>query len=153
MSGMTQTRSLSACLVVACATLASGCGSTEEAAAPGAECGTKMVTYHDGSEPTRRLILVPPAPKLKAVALAPHEVEFSWAFEKLPGRCRPASVLLSVLNDPPYTPSTDLVRVTGKRGTHRMQLADFIPPPREALASALGGRGQRSRTVRALIER
>jgi hypothetical protein len=112
-----------------------------------------MVTYHDGSKPTRRPILTPPTPDVKAVAVGSHEVEFTWSFEKLPRGCRPAIVALTIHNDLPYTPMTELVPVTGRQGTHRMTLPDFIPRPDKALVSALGSRGQRSGMVRVSIER
>ena len=106
-----------------------------------------IATFHDGSLPTKRPILVPPSPGLEAHAISAHVVEFKWSFRSLPAKCRPASILLSVLNQSPYTPTTQQVRVRATRGTHRIRVADFIPMGREAAASALGTRGQRSKVV------
>jgi hypothetical protein len=121
--------------------------------APGSGCGTVIATFHDGSLPTKRPILVPPAPGLEARAVSARVVEFKWSFRSLPAKCRPVWILLSVLNARPYTPTTVHVPVRGTNGTHRVKVAVFIPMAREAAASAVGARGQRSKLVRVPIAR
>jgi hypothetical protein len=112
-----------------------------------------MATFHDGSKPTKRPILVPPAPKLAAEAKSAHVVRFTWSFASLPDECRPAQVLLTVANEPPYTPWTVRVPVKAASGTSEVRLPEFIPPAEYALASAQGIRGGRSPVVRVRIAR
>jgi hypothetical protein len=121
--------------------------------APGTGCGTVIATFHDGSLPTKRPILVPPSPGLEARAVSAHVVEFKWSFRTLPAKCRPVGILLAVLNARPYTPTTAYVPVRATSGKQRVKVADFIPMAREAAASAVGARGQRSKLVRVRIAR
>ncbi len=122
-------------------------------AAPGNGCGTVIATFHDGSAPAKRPILVPPSPGLEAHAVSAHVVELKWSFKSLPANCRSVGILLSVMNDRPYTPTTVYLRVVATSDTHRIRVANFIPMAREAAATAVGARGQRSKLVRVRIVR
>ena len=141
-------------VLLAAATVALVSGAARSGAAPASTgCTTVMVTYHDGRVPARRPALAPPAPRVRATAPSRHTVRFTWSFSSLPARCRPAGVLLSVVNPKPYTPSTEFVAVRAKSGTYVMELPEFIPPASEGLASAVMRSGRRSKTVRFPIAR
>jgi hypothetical protein len=143
-----------AVLIAGAALVAAFAASTSRGgAATESGCGTMIATFHDGSTPTKRPILVPPSPRLEARALSAHVVEFKWSFRSLPAKCRPVGILLAVLNARPYTPTTAYVPVRRTSGTHRVKVADFIPMAREAAASAVGARNQRSKLVRVRIAR
>jgi hypothetical protein len=144
---------LTVLIAVAALVAAFAASTSRGGAAPGSGCGTAIATFHDGSTPTKRPILVPPSPGLSARAVAAHVVEFKWSFRSLPAKCRPVWIALSVLNASPYTPTTAYVRVRATSGTHKVKVADFIPMAREAAASAVGARNEHSKLVRVRITR
>jgi hypothetical protein len=144
-------RIICACAVLNIAFLLAAFEASAGRVPPGAGCGSVTATFHDGSKPTRRPVVVPPAPGLEAQRVSPHVVRLKWSFRSLPAKCRPVKVLLSVVNEPPYTPWTERVPVRAKAGTHTIKLPDFIPPADYALASAEGSRGERSEVVRVRI--
>ena len=122
---------------------------------PSPSCERQHATYHDGSQPARRLIVVPPAPGLRAVAVTDHTTRLEWSFLDLPADCRPVTVLLSVRNgtDPGATPTTKQIDVRGLSGSTEITYPDFLPSPDVAAASAYSKQPHRSRTVSVLIER
>jgi hypothetical protein len=128
---------------------------TEHEVTPSPTCERMMATFHDGSTPTRRPIVVPPEPGLRAVALTKRKVRLEWSFQSLPDDCRPTRVALSVVanSDADATPTTVDAEVNGKQGTKEITYPDFLPPPDVALASAYTREGYRSRTVSVLISR
>jgi hypothetical protein len=128
---------------------------TVKQVAPSASCERMMATFHDGSKPTRRPIIVPPAPGLRAAAVSTRTVRLAWSFATLPDDCRPEFVLLSVVAqaDLKATPTNKDVPVNGKSGVAEITYPDFLDPPDVAHASAVTREGVRSRTVTVLIRR
>lgn len=122
---------------------------------PSRTCERALATFHDGSEPTRRPIVIPPAPGLHAVAITKRTTRLEWSFRDLPADCRPVAVLVSVRSgsDPRATPTTRRVPVRGVSGRTEITYPDFLPPPDVAIASAYSGQGRGSRTVSVLIRR
>lgn len=123
--------------------------------APSPSCERVLATFHDGSNPARRPIVVPPAPGLRAQAISERTVRIEWWFESLPEDCRPQFLLLSIRagKDVGATPTTKQFPATGPRGSAEITYPDFLPPPDIALASALTDQGRRSRTVTVLVSR
>lgn len=122
---------------------------------PSPTCERELATYHDGSKPTRRPVVIPPMPGLQAVAITRHTTRLEWSFRDLPADCRPVVIRVSVDNgsDPGATPTTKEVRVRGLAGSAEITYPDFLPSPNVALASAYSEEGHRSRTVSVLIRR
>jgi hypothetical protein len=124
----------------------------EPEAEPSPTCERVQATFHDGSRPVRRPIVVPPAPGLRARAVAPRRTRLEWWFDELPRDCRPSGVLFSVTTTG-GTPTNLLVAVTAAKGSAIIEYPDFLPVPETALASAHTVTGRRSRTVRVAIDR
>jgi hypothetical protein len=124
-------------------------------AASSASCERTLATFHDGSRPPRRPVVIPPAPGLRARALSEREILIEWSFRDLPADCRPDSALLAIVanDDPGATPTTRRVAVADDSGSARVTYPDFLPPPDVAHASASTGEGLSSRTVSVLIRR
>jgi hypothetical protein len=118
-------------------------------------CERMMATFHDGSTPTKRPIVVPPRPGLRAKAISSNEVELAWSFEGLSSDCRPTQLLLSVTASEHVgaTPTTRTIDVTTASGTTPIVYPDFLPPPDVAMASSLSADGHRSRLARVLVSR
>lgn len=123
---------------------------TEEQQPPSATCERMLATYHDGSKPTRRPVVVPPAPGLRAQAVTPRRIRLEWWFQSLPADCRPASVLLSVTTTG-GTPTNETAEVAATSGSVEIEYPDFLPPPETAIASSYTHDGKRSRTVKVAI--
>lgn len=128
---------------------------TSYEADPSPSCERAIATFHDGSQPTKRPVVIPPAPGLRAVAVTEHTTRLEWSFRELPDDCRPVELLVSVVaaGDPSATPTTQSVRITGVAGTTEIVYPDFLPPPDVAHASAYSREGHRSRTVSVLVRR
>jgi hypothetical protein len=122
---------------------------------PSASCERQIATFHDGSRPTRRPIVVPPVPGLRAFAVTKHRTRLEWSFRDLPDDCRPAEIHLSVVagRHPGATPTTERVAMSAVTGSREITYPDFLPPPDVAHASAYSRDGHRSRTVSVLIRR
>jgi hypothetical protein len=114
-----------------------------------------MATFHDGSRPTRRPIVVPPAPGLRANAVTEHRTRLEWSFRDLPDACRPTAIRLSVVagRHPGATPTSQEVAIRAVTGSTEVTYPDFLPAPDVARASAYSRDGHRSRTVSVLIRR
>lgn len=127
----------------------------EESVAPSRTCERELATFHDGSEPARRTIVVPPAPGLRAVAVTRRVTRLEWSFEDLPADCRPVTLAVSVVarGRRGATPTTQRVKVHGRAGTVDVEYPKFLPPPNVAVASAYSLDGRRSRTVSVAIRR
>jgi hypothetical protein len=122
---------------------------------PSPTCEREFATFHDGSRPTRRPVVIPPRVGLQALAISKRTTRLEWSFHALPADCRPVTVLVSVRNgsDPRATPTTKQVPVHGLTGSTEISYPDFLPPPDVASASAYSLQGRRSRTVSVLIRR
>jgi hypothetical protein len=122
---------------------------------PTPTCERMMATFHDGSTPARRPVVVPPRPGLRAKAVSSHEVELTWWFESLPSECRPKQLLLSVTagDHVGATPTTKEIAVADLSGAMRIVYPEFLPPPDVAMASSLSADGHHSRLARVLISR
>ncbi len=122
---------------------------------PSPTCERALATYHDGSKPTRRAIVIPPAPGLRSVALTERTTRVDWSFRALPADCRPVAIVVSVhsTTHPRATPTTERVDVDGVSGSTRITYPEFLPPPDVAAASVYSAAGGRSRTVSVRIER
>lgn len=122
---------------------------------PSPTCERALATFHDGSQPARRPIVIPPAPGLRAVAVTEHTTRVEWWFRDLPADCRPVAILVAVRNgtDPRATPTTKQVEVQGVTGSTEITYPDFLPPPDVANASAYSREGHSSRTMTVLIKR
>jgi hypothetical protein len=110
---------------------------------PSPTCERQLATFHDGKDPARRPVVIPPAPGLRAVAITKYTTRLEWSFRDLPADCRPVSVLVSVKNGshPGATPTTERVRVDGTTGRTEISYPDFLPPPNVAIASTTRGEG------------
>jgi hypothetical protein len=122
---------------------------------PSASCEREMATFHDGSRPTRRPIVVPPAPGLRAIAVTEHRTRLEWSFRDLPDDCRPVVIRLSVVagKHPGATPTNQEVPISAVTGSTQITYPDFLPSPDVAHASSYSRDGHRSRTVSVLIRR
>jgi hypothetical protein len=122
---------------------------------PSPTCEAAMATFHDGSKPAKRAIVIPPAPGLRARAVSERDVLIEWSFRSLPSDCRPDFVSLSVVanDDPAATPTTEQFEIDGESGSARLSYPEFLPPPDVAHASASTDAGRRSRTMSVLIRR
>jgi hypothetical protein len=121
---------------------------------PSPTCEAAMATFHDGSKPAKRAIVIPPAPGLRASAVSERDILIEWSFRRLPSDCRPDFVRLSVVADdhPTATPTTEQFEI-GQSGSARLSYPKFLPPPDVAHASASTDAGRRSRTISVLIRR
>jgi hypothetical protein len=121
--------------------------------APSPTCERMLATFHDGSKPTRRPIVIPPRPGLRAEALSSHRIRLHWWFAATPSDCRPGGLLISIVanGDPRATPTTLTVRISGRRGSSLMTYPSFLPRPNVAMARAQTSDGRSSRTARVLI--
>jgi hypothetical protein len=128
---------------------------TSYAVSPSPTCEREIATFHDGSQPTRRPVVIPPAPGLRARALTKRTTRLEWSFRGLPDHCRPVQILLSVVagRDTRATPTTVAVPIHGLAGSHEITYAELLPRPDVARASAFSRDGHRSRTVSVLILR
>ncbi len=122
---------------------------------PSPTCERVVATFHDGSQPARRPVVIPPAPGLQAAAITKRTTRLEWSFRDLPADCRPVAVLVSVRNgsDASATPTTKQVGVDDAKGSTEITYPDFFPPPDVAIASAYSRQGRSSRTVSVLIRR
>jgi hypothetical protein len=122
---------------------------------PSPSCERELATYHDGSQPTRRPVVIPPMPGLRAIAVSEHTTRVEWSFRDLPSECRPATIRLTVRNgtDPRATPTTKRVKLDGADGSTEITYARFLPVPTVAFASSDTANGLRSRTASVLIKR
>jgi hypothetical protein len=116
-------------------------------------CERAIATFHDGSQPTKRPIVIPPAPGLRATAVTEHTTRLEWSFRDLPDDCRPVVLRVSVVATGRSTPTNQEIKVTTTTGTTEITYPDFLPAPDVALASAYSRKGRRSRTVSVLIRR
>jgi hypothetical protein len=123
--------------------------------APSPTCERAIATFHDGSTPTRRPIVVPPRPGLRAEALSFRTVRVHWRFAALPSDCRPASLTLAILayDDPAALPWKVTVRSPKDGGSVRRTYPTFLRRPTVALARASMDDGRSSRSARILIRR
>jgi hypothetical protein len=112
-----------------------------------------MATFHDGSQPTRRPVVIAPAPGLRAVAVTEHTTRLEWSFRNLPDDCRPVELLVSVVASGHSPPTTERLKIAGVKGSAKLTYPDFLPAPDVALASSYSREGHRSRTVSVLIRR
>ncbi|MDQ3857908.1 MAG: hypothetical protein M3327_05595 [Actinomycetota bacterium] len=114
-----------------------------------------VATFHDGSQPARRPVVIPPAPGLQAAAITKRTTRLEWSFRDLPADCRPVAVLVSVRNgsDASATPTTKQAGVDDAKASTEITYPDFLPPPDVAIASAYSRQGRSSRTVSVLIRR
>jgi hypothetical protein len=126
---------------------------TRYEADPSPSCEREVATFHDGSQPTRRPIVIPPAPGLRATAVTEHTTRLEWSFRDLPDDCRPIELLVSVVASGRSTPTNRRVKVSTVAGTKEVTYPDFLPAPDVALASAYSREGHRSRTASVLIRR
>jgi hypothetical protein len=126
---------------------------TRYEADPSPTCERQIATFHDGSQPTQRPIVIPPAPGLLATAVTEHTTRLEWSFRDLPGDCRPVAVVVSVVASRRSTPTNQHVEVNTVAGTTEITYPDFLPAPDVALASAYSREGHRSRTASVLIRR
>jgi hypothetical protein len=124
-------------------------------AEPSASCEREMATFHDGSRPTRRPIVIPPAPGLRAFAVTEHRTRLEWSFRDLSDECRPDAIRLSVVagRHAGATPTNRQVAIRGMTGSTQITYPDFLPAPDVAHASSYTRDGHRSRTVSVLIRR
>jgi hypothetical protein len=124
-------------------------------AVPSRTCERMMATFHDGSTPTKRPIVVPPRPGLRATAISVRDVELAWSFHDLPSHCRPTQLLVAVVasGDAGATPTNNMIDVEAESGTTRVTYPDFLPPPDVAMAAAYSREGHRSRVAKVLISR
>jgi hypothetical protein len=121
---------------------------------PERTCHTELATFHDGSKPARRPVVVPPAPGLRATALTSHMVRLEWSLAAVPAKCKPAQLLLSIVNYRHAQPFTVTIPTRSRlRGNTRITYPAFAPRPDVALASSLFTNGLRSRVVSVLIRR
>ncbi len=122
---------------------------------PSPSCERVLATFHDGSKPTQRLIVIPPMPGVRAVAVTKHTTRVEWWFRDLPADCKPVAVVVAVRKglDPRVTPSTKQVGVHGASGSTEITYAEFLPPPDVAWATAYLRSGAASRSTSVLIER
>jgi hypothetical protein len=120
---------------------------------PSPTCERAIATFHDGSKPTKRPIVIPPAPGLRATAVTEHTTRLEWSFHDLPDDCRPVVLRVSVVATGRSTPTNQEIKVTTAAGTTEITYAEFLPAPDVALASAYSRDGHRSRTVSVLIRR
>jgi hypothetical protein len=116
-------------------------------------CERAIATFHDGSQPTKRPIVIPPAPGLRATAVTEHTTRLEWSFHDLPDDCRPVELLLSVVADGRSPPTTERFEISEVAGSAELTYPDFLAAPDVALASAYSRQGPRSRTVSVLIRR
>jgi hypothetical protein len=123
---------------------------TEQEQEPSPTCERMLATYHDGSKPTKRPVIVPPVPGLRAHAVTPRRIRLEWWFDALPADCRPMSVLLSVTTTG-STPTNASAKVTATSGSTEIEYPDFLPVPETAIASSFTRDGHRSRTVKVAI--
>jgi hypothetical protein len=122
---------------------------------PSTTCERELATFHDGSRPTRRPVVIPPRVGLLALAITKRTTRLEWSFRALPVDCRPLAVLVSVRSgsDPRATPTTKRLPVRGLTGSTEMSYPAFLAPPDVASASAYSRDGRRGRTVSVLIRR
>jgi hypothetical protein len=120
---------------------------------PSPTCERAIATFHDGSQPTKRPIVIPPAPGLRATAVTEHTTRLEWSFRDLPDDCRPVVLRVSVVATGRSTPTNQDIKVTTAAGTTEITYPEFLPAPDVALASAYSREGRRSRTVSVLIRR
>jgi hypothetical protein len=118
---------------------------------PSPSCEREIATFHDGSEPAKRPIVIPPAPGLRATAVTEHTTRLEWSFRDLPDDCRPVELLISVVASGRSTPTTKQIKISSVTGTAELAYPEFLPAPDVALASAYSREGHRSRTVSVLI--
>jgi hypothetical protein len=123
---------------------------TEHEREPSPTCERMLATYHDGSIPTKRPVIVPPTPGLRAHAITPRRIRLEWWFDALPADCRPVSVLLGVTTTG-STPTNAFADVTATSGSTEIEYPDFLPVPETAIASSFTHEGHRSRTVKVKI--
>jgi hypothetical protein len=119
---------------------------------PSPTCERSEVIEQDGS---RRPVAIPPAPGLRATALAKHTTRLEWWFDEVPDDCRPSEMLVSVVAGTSVnaTPWTEHVDFTGATGNADLKYPEFLPVPDVARASAVLRDGRRSRVVSVLIRR
>jgi hypothetical protein len=122
-------------------------------AEPSPSCERTMATFHDGSQPIRRPVVIAPAPGLRAVALTEHVTRLEWSFRNLPDDCHPVELAVSVVASGHAPPTTERLKIDGVAGSAKLRYPDFLPAPDVALASAYSREGHRSRTVSVLIRR
>jgi hypothetical protein len=120
---------------------------------PSPSCERAMATFHDGSEPAKRPVVIAPAPGLRAVAVTEHTIRLEWSFHDLPDDCRPVQLLVSVVARGQSPPTTERLKIDGVAGSAELTYPDFLSAPDVALASAYSREGHRSRTVAVLIRR
>jgi hypothetical protein len=117
--------------------------------APTTRCTPISVIYPSG---VRKTALAPPRPGLDVRRISPHVVRFVWWFRVAPAKCRPRSLLLSVLpRGTRYTAWTEAVPVSELRGVHLVRLPAFYPLGSEALGSTSTKSGLRTPVVHVVI--
>jgi hypothetical protein len=104
--------------------------------APARQCEKIAVRTVDGERVTR---LAPPAPGIRAVAIAPRRIRVSWVFAASPSACRPAFITLGIA---PYgaaraTPRIAHKRVSALKGAVTLNYPSFLPQPDVAWGSAI----------------
>jgi hypothetical protein len=120
---------------------------------PSPSCERAVATFHDGSKPARRPIVIAPAPGLRATAVTEHTTRLEWSFHDLPDDCRPVQLAVSVVAHGQSPPTTERLKIDGVAGSVELTYPDFLSAPDVALASAYSREGHRSRTVAVLIRR
>lgn len=121
---------------------------------PSASCQRDWVSVPQGGGGwTKKAVVVPPTPGLRAVRIDSHTARLTWWFRDVPDECRPVIIRLSIVagKDRRATPVTKELEINGKGGGTDLTYPEFLDPPDVAIASALSHGGLRSPTTRVLI--
>ena len=140
------------------AVVVAGCGEADNELAAGARAGScerALATFHDGSVPARREVIVPPPPQIRAVAVTKRTTRIEWSLAQLPDACRPVAMKFTVraTTDPGATPTSKEIRVRALSGRTQITYPEFLDVPDVANASVYSRQGHRSRVVEVAIER
>lgn len=120
---------------------------------PSASCQRAWVSVPDGDGWTKKAVLVPPTPGLRAVAVDSHTARVTWWFHDVPDQCKPIVIRVSIVagTDPRATPLTKEIEINGAGGSVDLTYPDFLKPPDVAIASTLFNGGLKSPDARVLI--
>ena len=112
--------------------------------APEKRC--QRITVHTSSGKETRL--APPAPGLRAVALAPRRIRVFWRFTTFPRVCRPTIITLGITRygERRATPVIARKRVDAPNGAATLSYRPFLPSPDVAFASSIGPKANRYRS-------
>lgn len=106
--------------------------------APEQQCEKITVHTVDGERVTR---LAPPAPGIRAVALAPRRIRVSWRFATFPPACRPTIITLGITRygADGALPEIARKRVSSLQGAATLSYRSSYPQPDIAFAESIGG--------------